>query len=146
MKKGKTGAMIAMAGLLLASMSGCADLKTEDILHNDLGFVYSQVPAQTYLVGENTNYSSSFALIEGTDSMVAVLGGSSSCPPLIESITKTDTAVQINLKSYGNVMCTADFTYVAWQVTAITTNYTFKGKTITTCMDEKCTALMTKES
>ena len=126
-------------------MSGCSSENTaEDLLPNDLGFAYSQVPAQSYVTTEESTNGSSFALLQNDNSVVAILGGSSSCPPTIESITKDDTTVNINLKSYGDVACTMDFTYAGWQITSVATNYSFVGKTINTCIDNACNALPVK--
>jgi len=142
MKNNKAGTIIATAGLIMLSMSGCSsENAAEDLLPNDLGFAYSQVPAQSYVTPEEATNGSAFALLENENSIVAILGGSSSCPPTIESITKDDTMVNLNLKSYGDVACTMDFSYTGWQITSVATNYSFVGKTINTCIENACNAL-----
>ena len=136
--------IISCASLLLLTLTGCTSSE-KSAPDESVGFTYATVPAGPYL-DENPNWEI-MALIKSNTKMIALLGGGSSCPPVVETITKsTLDSIQINLKDYGTVPCTADFAITAWEIKSTDKSYDFHDKTIELCTTNACTLLKTELS
>lgn len=75
--------------------------------------------------------------------IVANVGGSSSCPPVIDKVTvdEEQKMVQLFVKTYPDRGCTADFGLLPQRVTAIGVNFDFNNYQFRKCSGETCSEL-----
>lgn len=143
MRKRTVTMFIASTSLLLLTLTGCSHALVDTKPNAGFGFAYTQIPVAPYL--EDGFNMEQAALIQNDIKMVALLGGSSSCPPVIKTITKpTSTSIQINLKDYGMTACTVDYGMVAWEIGSIDGTYSLYDKTVEVCSGDNCIPLQIK--
>lgn len=84
-------------------------------------------------------------ILNGTTVVVSV-GGSSSCPPVIEKveINKEANVVSFMIKDYPNQACTMDFGLLPQRVTAVGVGFDFNNYTFQKCLTlTNCSPLAT---
>lgn len=142
MKKALISLLVSISAISL--LSGCS---SDDVGKytppTDLGYTYSQMDAidLQQITNGSTSMSPFVSIIDNNDAAV-VIGGSSSCPPVIQSVTNaTDGSVHVNLQDATSSACTADFTLTGFRVVSASVNFDFHSKEIFVCKDETCNLL-----
>ena len=144
MNKVFVGLLLPVVSVML--LAGCSSADIDKYTPpTDLGYTYSQMDAieQTQIIGSRTSTSPFVSVIDNTNAAIFV-GGSSSCPPVIQSVTNaTDGSVHVNLEDATSTTsaCTADFTLTGFKINSASVNFDFHSKEIFVCKDEACNLL-----
>jgi len=138
-------ALVGILSLLLFSVTACANnIDPTKIVPNNLGFTYEQLDPGTAAMRAPGGVmpSQEIGVVQDNTTLVAYLGGSSSCPPTIDHIDNTTGPnVQITLKPDSTSSCTTDFSITAFQITAVATNFDFHKKAVSICKNGSCHVL-----
>lgn len=142
MKKALVGLLVSVSTISL--LAGCSSNDIDKYTPpTDLGYTYSQMDAidLQQVTGDSTSTSPFVSIISNNEAAV-VIGGSSSCPPVIQSVTNaTDGSVHVNLQDASSSTCTADFSLTGFRVVSASVNFDFHTKEIFVCKDETCNLL-----
>lgn len=129
------GLVVAFALLL----SGCTSSGVGEDAIPEGSFI---VQRDADFIGEVANFEERVVIVDKTTILVHV-GGSSSCPPIIETVSYDETIGRVNLmmKEYGAVACTSDFGMLPQRVTAIVVGFDFNQYDIFKCKANNCSVL-----
>jgi hypothetical protein len=142
MKKVFVGLLISVSTISL--LTGCSSSDIDKYTPpTDLGYTYSQMDAidLQQITGNSTSTSPFVSVIDNNEAAV-IIGGSSTCPPVIQSVTNaTDGSVHVNLQDASSSVCTADFALTGFRVVSASVNFDFHSKEIFVCKNETCNLL-----
>jgi len=85
------------------------------------------------------DFSNSIIYVD-SHTVILVVGGSGSCPPVPENIKGTSKSVTINTKSYDGMACTMDYRTYAYKIE--NAGYDFSKKSFELCQYGSCQKLM----
>ena len=137
------GSVLIMAGLVIG-LSACAS-EDNEILGTPTDLGYTTRPMDAIEIEQYTdafNFKDNFAVISSPNTLNVLLGGSSSCPPTIESVDEDNNGnVRLHLQDWTGQACSRDMAIKGTQITAIQVGFDFSDKTLLTCNKEACSPL-----
>ena len=120
MKKILTLSVLVSLSLL---MTGC----TTNVANKNVEFSAKKVETENISV----DMQMPVATFISENKLVLTNGGSSSCPPVVESVVSTDAnEIKMNVKTYEQV-CTADYKLISYEISFKNVNST--DKTLLVC-------------
>lgn len=101
----KTMVFVA-AGVLAVGMAGCtsSNSSSEDISKLEAGFTIQPLSPQN-----DVDYKTQHVNVSAKNKVEIHLGGSGSCPPVIERAFIEGDKIQLALKDWGDRVCTMDY-------------------------------------
>lgn len=111
-------ATVAVAGLMLASLAGCTNNDSQK--KNDATEATFTIAAVS--MRDNIDYNQQQVQVVAKNKAEVHLGGSGSCPPIIERVEINGDVVAFQLKDWGDRVCTMDYRPYSQLVTTTSTD------------------------
>lgn len=136
--------ILGLTSILLSVLSGCSSNSGGKIfgVPSDLGYTYRQLlPNEVVQHSGEQTITYSFIKFVNNNTADVFFVGSSSCPSTITSIKNVKNGqVKIMLKTWPGI-CSQTLASTGYQLTAVSTNFSFTKKTVYVCSKTYCSLL-----
>lgn len=127
---------LAVGLTALITLTGCINITytgESPVSNSDVKFKIEETFSDFPLTKQTPAYD----IFDG-NVIVLYLGGSGSCPPVVDKIKVEDGAVMFYEKNYGDRACTMDYRLYSYMVTVLEPDFSFIGKTVLYCSYGGC--------
>lgn len=98
---------VSMVGLAVAGLTACSGVDINSQHKTDK--VEAQFTVDPITSPMDVNFDNQQVRVTGKNTVEVYLGGSGSCPPVIDRVDIVGNSVQLRLKDYGAKACTMDY-------------------------------------
>lgn len=109
---------VAVAGLMLASLAGCTNGDTQK-KNDDMEATFTIAPVS---MRDNIDYDKQQVQVLAKNKAEVHMGGSGSCPPEISRVEINGDVIALQLKDWGDRVCTMDYRPYSQLITTTSTD------------------------